>query len=79
MVVRRNKMKPTLTINLSPELKVTLETISHAEHKSINDLIQESIRRYIAVYQFRNLRKKVLPFAQAQGVSTDQDVFKILE
>jgi hypothetical protein len=44
-----------------------------------SDLVRESIRRYAAVYRFRQLRKRVLPFAEAQGLLTDEDVFESLK
>jgi hypothetical protein len=31
-----------------------------------------------AVARFRELRKKTLPFAEAQGLVTDEDVFRTL-
>jgi len=33
-------------------------------------------KRLIAVRQFEQLRKQVLPFAEANGYLTDEDVFK---
>ena len=38
----------------------------------------ESLRRYVAVEKFRAVRKKILPFAEAQGLLSDEDVFKAL-
>ena len=72
-------MKPTLTIRLPEEMRSTLQDISNEEHKPVSDIVRESIRRYVSIYQFRQLRKKVLPFAEAQGLLTDEDVFKALK
>jgi predicted transcriptional regulator len=72
-------MKPTLTIRLPEDVRSTLQEISKAEQKPVSDIVRESIRRYISVYQFRRLSKKVLPFAEAQGLLTDEDVFKALK
>lgn len=72
-------MKPTLTIRLPEEMRSILQDISNEEHKPVSDIVRESIRRYVSIYQFRQLRKKVLPFAEAQGLLTDEDVFKALE
>ena len=30
------------------------------------------------VQRFRSIRKKILPFAEAQGLLTDDDIFKVL-
>ena len=72
-------MKSTLTVRLPEELRATIEEISSVEHRPVSDIVRESIRRYVAIYKFRRLRRKVLPFAEAQGLLTDEDVFKALE
>ena len=72
-------MKPTLTIRLPENMRSLLDEISTNEQKPISDIVRESLRRYIAVYQFRRLSNKVLPFAEAQGLLTDEDVFRALK
>ncbi len=68
----------TLTIRLPNELRSELRTVSREKNKPVSDLVRESIRRYVAIERFRSLRKKVLPFAEAQGFVTDEDVFKAI-
>lgn len=68
----------TLTIRLPDDLRDELETISKEEHKAVSDIVRESIRRHVAIQRFRALRRKVLPFAEAQGLISDDDVFKAL-
>ncbi|MEJ2745860.1 MAG: CopG family transcriptional regulator [bacterium] len=68
----------TITIRLPKHLRSDLEKISREQHKPVSDVVRESIRRYIAIEKFRLLRKKVLPFAEAQGFITDEDVFKAI-
>ncbi|MCU0858408.1 MAG: hypothetical protein MUC65_08420 [Pontiellaceae bacterium] len=68
----------TLTIRLSDELRTELDEVSREEHKAVSDIVRESLRRYIAVERFRSVRKKILPFAEAQGLLTDEDIFKAL-
>jgi predicted transcriptional regulator len=63
---------------MSDELRTELDEVSRVEHKAVSDIVRESLRRYIAVEKFRAARKKVLPFAEAQGLLTDEDVFKAL-
>jgi predicted transcriptional regulator len=69
-------MNQTLTIKIPDELREELQKISRAEGKPISDLVRESLRRYVAVYRFRKLRNMILPFAEAQGILTDEDVYK---
>ncbi len=69
-------MKQALTVRLPDDLRKELEQISDSEAKPISDLVRESIQRYVAIYNFRKLRNTVLPFAEAQGILTDEDVFR---
>ena len=68
----------TLTIRLPDDLKDDLQKLSEELSKPVSDIVRESIRRYVAVERFRALRKKSLPFAEAQGYLTDEDVFKAI-
>ena len=68
----------TLTIRLPDYLRSELDRISRDENKAVSDIVRESLRRYVAVERFRAVRRKVLPFAEAQGLLTDDDVFKAL-
>jgi predicted transcriptional regulator len=68
----------TLTIRVPDDLKADLQRISREQNKPVSDLVRESIRRYVAIERFRALRKKVLPFAEAQGFITDDDVFRAM-
>ena len=71
-------MNRPITIRLPDDLRKTLYQISKKERLPVSDLVRESIRRYASVYRFRQLRKRVLPFAEAQGLLTDEDVFESL-
>jgi len=71
-------MKGTLNIRLDTALRRDLEALSKEERIPLSDMVRESIRQYVAVRRFRKLRKKVLPFAEAQGILTDEDVFKLI-
>jgi predicted transcriptional regulator len=63
---------------MSDELRMELDEVSREGHKAVSDIVRESLRRYLAVEKFRSVRKKILPFAEAQGLLTDEDVFKAL-
>jgi len=71
-------MKQSLTIRLPEDLRRELQKISKEESKPVSDLVRESIQKYIKIYKFRKLRNKVLPFAESQGILTDEDIFKII-
>ena len=68
----------TLTIRLPEELKSELDDLCREGKKAVSDIVRESLRRYLAIEKFRVVRRKILPFAEAQGLLTDEDVFRAL-
>ena len=72
-------MNETVTIRLSEELKDGLQKVSKMEDKPVSDVVRESIKMYVAVRRFRAVRNRILPFAEAAGLLTDDDVFKGLK
>jgi predicted transcriptional regulator len=69
----------TLTIRIPDTLRKELKSLSRSENKAVSDIVRESIRRHVALERFRALRNRVLPFAEAQGILTDEDVFRALK
>ena len=68
-------MNQTITIRIPESMRKELLEISKDQDKPVSDLVRESLRKYIAIQRFRKLRNMVLPFAEAQGILTDEDVF----
>ena len=71
-------MQKTLTIRIPEEIRNDLEELSKTERIPISELVRKSIKKYVVIQHFRRLRDKVLPFAEAQGLLTDEDIFKTL-
>ena len=69
-------MNKTITIRISEDIREVLKEISRSEDKPMSDLVRESLRRYLSIYRFRKLRNMILPFAESQGILTDEDIFK---
>jgi metal-responsive CopG/Arc/MetJ family transcriptional regulator len=65
----------TITFSLPPEMKPELDDVTQKEGISSGELITKAIKEYLFFRQFRLLREKMIPKAQAQGIYTDQDVF----
>jgi predicted transcriptional regulator len=72
-------MKKPITVRLPDDLRRELQAMSDIEDVPVSDIVRESIRKYISVHRFRRLRNRVLPFAEAQGLLTDDDIFRELE
>ena len=71
-------MGDTLSIRLPMALRRDLERISQEQNRPTSDVAREALRRYLAVEKFRALRNRTLPFAEAQGLLTDEDIFRIV-
>jgi len=72
-------MNRPITVRLPDDLRALLDNISKTENIAVSDVVRESIRKYVSIYRFRTLRNKVLPFAEAEGLLTDDDVFRDLK
>lgn len=69
-------MEDTITITLTPELKATLDTVTHAEGVSPESLIQSAIQDYLFIRQFRALRAQLIQ--KAPTSYTDDDIFEMV-
>ena len=65
-----------LTIRLDPELERKLERAAKRSGRTRSDIAREALRRQLALTQFEGLRKRMMPFAEAAGYLTDEDVFR---
>jgi len=66
----------TLTIRLDPDLNHQLARQAKRTGRSRSDVAREALRRQLAVAQFEQVRRRVMPLAEAQGYLTDEDVFR---
>ena len=69
----------TITLRLPDELDRALERQSTAAGVSKSDLTREALRRFLVVSEFQRLRAKIVKRARAQGIHTDEDVFRALD
>ncbi len=65
-----------LTIRLDPELQRQLARLARRTGRSVSDLAREALRRQIGLAQFADLRRRIMPLAEARGYLTDDDVFR---
>ncbi len=65
----------TLTIRLDPKLDNALSRIAKSTGRTKSEIAREALKRQVAVARFRELRRKTLPLAEAQGLVSDEDVF----
>jgi predicted transcriptional regulator len=69
-------MKTTvLTLRLDPALEGQLEAAARRTGRTRSDLVREALRRQLALDEFEDLRRRIMPLAEARGYLTDEDVF----
>ncbi len=65
----------TLTIRIDDTLAKLLDRASISSGRSRSDIAREALSRQLRVTRFENLRKRLMPFAEARGYLTDEDIF----
>lgn len=65
----------TLAIRLDKDLDELLTKASRLAGRTRSEVAREAIRRQLRIIQFEALRKRIMPFAEARGFLTDEDVF----
>jgi hypothetical protein len=71
------KLLKPLNVRIPTELDKELKAISRRENIPISDIVRESLQKFVVIRRFRQFRRQVLPFAEAQGLLTDEDIFRI--
>ena len=65
----------TLTIRLDDDLDKLLTKAARQSRSSRSEVARDALRRQLRISQFDALRRKMMPFAEARGYLTDEDVF----
>ena len=65
-----------LTIRLDPDLERQLKRLARRTGRSRSELVRDALRRQLALVQLDDLRQRIMPFAEARGYLTDEDVFR---
>jgi predicted transcriptional regulator len=68
----------TLTIRLDPKIEKALGKLARRTGRTKSEIAREAIERQITIARFREARRQTLPFAEAQGLLTDEDVFRLI-
>lgn len=67
-------MKDTITIRLDSGLSKALDRVARQTGRTRSQVVREALQRQLSLIRFERLRRKVLPFAEARGYLTDEDV-----
>lgn len=66
----------SLTIRLDEKLEKDLSELAERQHRSKSDVAREILRRRIAIEKFQALRERLLPYGEAAGYLTDEEIFE---
>ncbi len=64
-----------LTIRLDKDLDDLLTKASKRSGKNKSEIAREALRRQLRLERFEELRKRIMPYAEARGYLTDEDIF----
>ena len=65
-----------LTIRLDPELKRRLAQAARRSGRTRSEIVRDALRRQLTIAPLEDLRRRIMPLAEAQGYLTDEDVFR---
>ena len=63
-----------MTIRLDADLDKLLDQLCKQTGQTRSELVRDALRRQLTQRRFERLRRRVLPFAEARGYLTDEDV-----
>jgi metal-responsive CopG/Arc/MetJ family transcriptional regulator len=69
-------MASVLTVRLDDELEQDLDSACERSGQSRSELVREALRRQLRLSEFLALRQEIMPYAEAAGWLTDEDVFR---
>jgi predicted transcriptional regulator len=63
-----------VTVRLEPELERQLDRLSRELGRTRSEIVRDALRRQLAILRFEKVRRQLMPFAEARGYLTDEDV-----
>lgn len=67
-----------MTIRLDPAMERQLRQLAKQAGRSTSEVARDALNRQIAVLQFEEARRQIMPFAEARGLLTDEDIFNAI-
>ncbi|MDD5675447.1 MAG: TraY domain-containing protein [Chitinivibrionales bacterium] len=66
----------TITVRLDKETGKMLALVCKRNKRNKSDVVRDALKRQLSIQMFNQLRKEIMPFAEARGYLVDEDVFK---
>jgi predicted transcriptional regulator len=68
----------TVTVRLDPKLDRELRLLAKRSGRSRSEIARDALRRQLSLLRFEEVRRQVMPFAEARGFLTDEDIFRAI-
>ena len=75
-IICKDKKQCDKVIHYLEDLSEKLDEVSRWTGRNRSEVVRDSLRRYLAIQKFRQLRQEMLPYAEARGILADEDVFR---
>ena len=72
------KRKGLTSVQLRPKIAKMVAAMMSREGMTKTEIINEALRRFLLEKEFQGIREKLLPYAQAKGIYTEEDVERVL-
>ena len=69
-------MKATVTVRLDARLERELDRICRRLNRTRSEVVRDALRREVSSLRFEANRSRLLPYGEAAGLLTDEDVFR---
>ncbi|HJS48618.1 MAG TPA: ribbon-helix-helix domain-containing protein [Gemmatimonadales bacterium] len=69
-------MSDAVTIRLDARLQRELDRLCRELGRTRSDVVRDALRRQLALLRFERNRRALLPYGEAAGYLTDEDVFR---
>ena len=66
----------TLTVRIDDDMERRLNQLAALRGVSRSDLVRDLLRRHLVVEMIDQIRSELIPYAEASGWFTDEDVFR---
>ena len=67
-------MRNSITIRLDKSLSQLLDLLAEQTGRTRSEIVREALKRQLSLLRFEQIRRQALPFAEARGYLTDEDV-----
>ena len=76
--IQEVRVRQTVAISLPSELTERIDAAAQEEGVSRSEVVRDAVRAFLAIRDFQRVRAGIVPYAEAAGFVTDEDVFKAL-